>query len=356
VRPLRWAAVLLCLGALLALSASAPADARRKPRPPKPTPIATTTPAPTPTPTVTASPTPTTTATASGSLLIKHGQDIPSPSFLRANAARMDTMPFDGVVLTMGSLSSATLGATPISVAQYAANLGTLPTLTRLRHNFVIVYAPASAYIGDWSVAASNAANLATAAKAAGFVGIVYDSERYFGGSDNWPTACALTLAECQTGARARGAQVGAAIRGVWPDAVILSLYGPWVSDPSACQNTGGAPCNDVSFANELMGPFVAGLSAVDGGEVYTLRTPSQFAAFHAYQRSLSPSAGFGVFDSPWLGVPMDEATWTTTLRNALAATDRYVWAYTERHDWWGTGWPSTPVPTSWVDATRAAQ
>ena len=356
-------ALVCLLAACLLLLIAAPSDARgKKPRPPKPTPTPTVTPTATPTssPTITATPTPTATssptATASASLLIKHGQDIPTPAFLRANVARMDAMPFDGVVLTMGSLSNQVLRPTPISTATFAAALGTLPTLTRLRHNFVIAYAPPSAYVGDWTVPAQNAANLATAARAAGFTGIVYDSERYFGGSDNWPDACALTLAECQAGARSRGAQVGQAIRAAWPDAVILSLYGPWISDPRACQNTGGAACNDVSWANELMGPFVAGLSAVDGGELYTLRTPAQFATFAAYQRTLSPSQAFGVFDSPWLGTPMDEAIWTTTLRNALAATDRYVWAYTERHDWWGTGWPSTPVPASWVAATQAVR
>ena len=67
-------------------------------------------------------------------------------------------------------------------------------------------------------------------------------------------------------------------------------------------------------------------------------------------------SAGFGVMDIPWIGVGMDLTTWAPTLTNALAATDEYVWAYTERHDWWGSGWPSTPVPADWVEATRRAK
>jgi len=62
------------------------------------------------------------------------------------------------------------------------------------------------------------------------------------------------------------------------------------------------------------------------------------------------------VYDEPWIGVGMDPAQWQATLTNALAATDRYVWAYTERYDWWGTGWPRDRVPASWVEATRAAR
>lgn len=68
-------------------------------------------------------------------------------------------------------------------------------------------------------------------------------------------------------------------------------------------------------------------------------------------------SSSFGVYDKADLysGAPMDAEIWGTTLATALTNTDHYVWAYTERYDWWNTGHPGTPVPEEWVDATREA-
>ncbi len=51
----------------------------------------------------------------------------------------------------------------------------------------------------------------------------------------------------------------------------------------------------------------------------------------------------------------MNDEIWESTLVNALNNADDYVWVYTERHDWWGMGWPEEEVSNSWVDATRRA-
>ena len=66
-------------------------------------------------------------------------------------------------------------------------------------------------------------------------------------------------------------------------------------------------------------------------------------------------SVAFGVYDQPWEGQPMDAAHWEATLTAALCRSDRWVWAYTERYDWWGVGWPDESVPQEWVDATARA-
>jgi hypothetical protein len=163
-----------------------------------------------------------------------------------------------------------------------------------------------------------------------------------------------------------------------------MTSFGAWVSEPrTATALAGKVPYNDVSFANELKGSFNVGLAAgavgtqakvIDGGEIYTARTTAQFATIRAWQTtgmatssplipaSLKPvwastvSPAFAVFDLPWLGVPMDSSIWTTTIANALSSTEQYVWLYTERYDWWGSGWPSTRVPAEWVDATKRAR
>jgi hypothetical protein len=111
----------------------------------------------------------------------------------------------------------------------------------------------------------------------------------------------------------------------------------------------------------------------IDGTELYTLRTPAEFAQGYAYAKtinsynapciptSLQPlwsstvGAAFGVYDTPYAGRTMDPTVWQTTLTNALAQSDEYVWAYSEQDDWWGRGTPTTPVPAAWVAATRQA-
>ena len=332
------------------------------PTPTTPTPLPTMTVAPPPPP----SPAPS--APSASPLLIKHGWDIPSPAWLASHQAQADAMPFDGVVVSVPGLSSTVLSGTPTTKDAYARALAPMKSTNfqNLKHNFVNVYAADDGGpLADWSVPAANLANLAAAAREAGFVGIAYDGERYFGGSHDWQRSCTATLAECVAASRANGQRVMDAARAVWPSVTMLSLFGPWVSHPDTCKNTGGATCNDISWANELFGPFVSGMvdsakgtdaTVVDGGEIYTLRTPTQFELFGAWQKKVSPtiSTSFGIYDQPWLGASMDAATWESTVRNALAASDRYVWAYTERYEWWGDG--GTPVPAEWVDATRRAR
>jgi hypothetical protein len=52
----------------------------------------------------------------------------------------------------------------------------------------------------------------------------------------------------------------------------------------------------------------------------------------------------------------MDRAAFASTVHNALLSNASVVWVYTERYDWWGSGWPSTPVPSDWVSAVAAAR
>jgi len=49
-----------------------------------------------------------------------------------------------------------------------------------------------------------------------------------------------------------------------------------------------------------------------------------------------------------------DVAGFRTTLTNALRATDRYVWLYTEWQDWWGNSMEDRLQP--WIQAIEAAR
>jgi hypothetical protein len=362
------------------------------------TPTATPTASATASATVSATPTPTATPTATTPppepgetkpLLIKHGWDMPRPAFVKANIATMEQRPFDGFTVALpNNLSSKVHTQTPVSYEEFRTALAPMAatSFTTLRHNFVMAYSsPAGDLFDDWTVPISNYANLARAANEAGLEGVFFDIEEYFGDALRFPANCGngKTLAQCQAQSQLRGRQIMDAIRGQWADAKVLSAFGAWISADETAKNLPGVPYNDIAWANRLSGPFVIGMiesiagteaEFIDGGEIYTARTTTQFTTVKNWldtgmpaKSSLVPqslkatwsaevSSSFGIYDSPWIGVSMDSSIWQTTLTNALATTDEYVWAYTEKHDWWGTGWPGTKVPAAWLDATRAAR
>ena len=62
---------------------------------------------------------------------------------------------------------------------------------------------------------------------------------------------------------RLRGQQVMDAMRAQWPTVRTLVTYGPWVSEPATYQRLSPVlPYNDISFANELEGSFVVGMTS----------------------------------------------------------------------------------------------
>lgn len=193
------------------------------------------------------------------------------------------------------------------------------------------------------------------------------------------------TVAQARTQAQLRGKQIMDAMRATWPGVRILSTYGAWLSETLTYTtlNNAGINYNDVAWANELQGSFVVGLiesaagtsaTVIDGGEVYTLRSEADFQVMKDWEKTGFPaqsalvpstlkatyannlSASFGIYDTPWQGETMDLAIWEPTITNGMRKADRYVWAYVEQYDWLGGGWPTTPVPQSWKDATARAR
>ena len=318
-------------------------------------------------------------------VLLKHGWDVPDPAFVQANIRSMERLPFDGVVVAIPS-SAVVMGDTPVPLETLTAELAPLAQTEpeTLVHNFVIVYGPpATSYTGSWGVPRANLANLARAAREAGLEGIVLDTEDY-GVVIAPPAPGRLPGRDEAASAFERGRAVMASIVGTWSSATVISLLGPWVSDPATASTlTRSFPYNDTAMANRHHGPFFMGMleaslgtpaTLVDGGgPLFAARTDRDFTLAYDWMKrgmarrsEVTPThlrdryeaevdVGFGVYDSPSLGVPMDAETWSATLVNAMRRTDRYVWAYTEAHDWWGVGHPVEPVPDRWVDATERA-
>ena len=131
----------------------------------------------------------------------------------------------------------------------------------------------------------------------------------------------------------------------VFPDIVVLTLHGPYISEPKAPSPLFPA----WHLTNRLLGPFFAGFVegagdravCVDGGELYHLRKDDDFRRSAEWRRTTFPSdrvdcawltpaaraawpqrveIAFGVYDRP-----LDPPALKNVVAAALRRTDRYV-------------------------------
>lgn len=320
------------------------------------------------------------------------GDTIPTPGFVANNKAFLETQPFNGLIIYLRSsslginASTAVMKDAPLSHEAIASVLNPIKDLefTRLKQNFGLVLGTTPPdFFDDWSTIVDNFANLARAARDAGLKGIAFDNEQYFAPWGNYPTGVAYpltSLAQYQAQARLRGRQVMEAMVAEFPGIVVVTLHGPYVSEPDAPESLNFPQWQS---GNELLGPFFAGFQEgssmpgqnVDGGELYDLRTAEEFQQTYDWRRydiassdvncAYIPSAlratwsdnisiSFGVYDLPFGGASMSPSILTTTLTNALATADTWVWFYAEDSTYL---LPESQggATEEWVDAVRAA-
>lgn len=319
------------------------------------------------------------------------GDTTPTPSYISANLAFLESQPFDGLVVYLrdpGMTSNVTMmvmSSTPVSHGTALWVMSPMIGLpfVRLTDNLGMILASTPPdFFDDWSVPIQNFANVARAAKDAGLKGLCFDNEQYFAPWGNYPAGVLhpeKSLAEYQAQARLRGRQVMEAMVAQFPEIVVLTLHGPYISELQAPPPF----FPQLQAWNELMGPFFAGFMQgkgslaqnVDGGELYDLRSADEFSMAYDWRKTgiaseavncpfipaadrpswpSQTSIGFGVYDMPSGGAAMNPSIAKTTLVNALDRTDRWVWFYVEG--------PTFLKPESqggasqaWVDAVREA-
>jgi len=318
------------------------------------------------------------------------GNTIPTPAFVAANKAFLETQPFHGLVAYLRNDSTGfnattrTMTTTPVSATDLATLLAPMrnATFSVLRENFGLIQGSTPPdFFDDWTVPIQNFATVARALKEAGLKGIVFDNEQYFSPWGNYPDGMnyGRPLAEYQTQARLRGKQVMEAMIAQFPEIAVITLHGPTVSEPKAPW-----PLFPTWYTgNELLGPFFCGMMEgttgpavnIDGGELYHLRSADEFRRSYDWRKFTLPSdaincafipaamraswpgkscPSFGVYDRPFGGAPMDPTILRTTTANALRQTDRFVWFYAE-----GATYLRSPsqggASATWVDALRQA-
>lgn len=292
----------------------------------------------------------------------------PTPTYLRDHLAEVEALPFDGIAVYARSpdlvtnVSSTVMQAVPLDPTAAGAVLAPLRDVVAgsLSESLVLVLNQRPGDLFDdaaWNVAIANFGVLAALLRGVGVRGIFFDNEEYgarWGDYD--PATSAHTLSESIAQARLRGHQAMQAMVDAYPDIVVLTLHGPYISEPRTPIPPFQGP---FWMGNELLGAFFGGFveaadartTVVDGGELYFLRAAPDFAATYEFRRrgiasdatdsalvppALRPlwpmrvSIAFGLYDRPSGGADMTPTILEATLAPALRTSDRYVWMYAE--------------------------
>lgn len=362
-----------------------------------------------------------------GPYLIKTGNDAPSTAYIVANPSIVAALPFDGFSWDPGNINQLIFSTTAVSLAACQADMAGMaaakPSFGQNNRYFprilTITNSPPDWWNDtQWATVTQNFANLAQAANAAGCHGILFDPEYYGTGPSPWdwgstgyqtgaqPSAPGVfgdsgsvdpnsipgfgidpthNLQDSRTKVQARGKQVMDAILAQWPTCRFLMYYGPFMSSYLTGTALNPPTINPVSWANELMGTFGAGIAEscitngnrgayIDGGEIYSPRTIAEFYTINDWRTRGLPASpttvmsptlkatwqalnGIGIFDKDY-SPPFPTQTPAAVQSEITLGmrTNSYVWLYTETHDWWGTGFPATPVPQTWKDAVAAGR
>lgn len=325
---------------------------------------------------------------ATTELVILQSNVSPRLDSLLRNLDVVAAGPFDGLVVNMPATYTAMLNSTQLdynSVFGYWLQplVGTMP---KLKNSYLrIDLRDSGDPFGNWDNTLNNWSIMARAAKDAGMRGIYFDNEPYvetnaftFPGNANNP---GLGVTAYQERFRQRGADVMNAVQSVWANAEIVSLHGPYVSEPTTPQ---AVRLDQVGASgNDMRGFFFAGMLAAkgdaaqvtDGGEVYQYRTQADFDTSVQWRKYGLPQVPggkvvppslqgswsskikltFGLFDQQWRPngeYPMNPALLEEALFQAFMHADSPVWLYAENNDYLVAG----GVGQEWLTAITNAK
>ena len=227
------------------------------------------------------------------------------------NAEHIKGLPIDGMVINVPQsyFAMSAPGAAPegaeVTRAALEPWLEPLADFNEGMHNYLITFIDRPGDLFDdavWAQVAENFRLMAEGAREAGFKGMIFDNEEYFGAWDNfpedWPGADPADLTAYQAQAALRGRQIMEAIAEAFPEAEVGVTHGPYTSveggadePPTIEAQAGGAALQ------ELRGPFFTGMlegkgpgqTLIDMGELYGARTAPEYAASQAYRSDRVP-------------------------------------------------------------------
>ena len=332
-----------------------------------------------------------------GRKLVEYGWDVPSSDFVVGHIAEMEQRPFDGVLFRLQGGQNV-LEPVAWPEEKFKAEFELLPTIAwkKFTDNFVMMLAASDQdwfNDGQWEAILHNVKLLSRGAKLAHCVGLCFDEEPY--GTNPWDykkTAHAgeKSFAEYSAMARKRGAQFMQAIESEFPNPIILNFYltnlfgrllEPMDADKRKEELSGHSYALFPPFTEGMLEAAGPGTELIDGNEnayYYTEKGP-YFEAYQSvkgrgpylYDPALEPQfrahvrMGQALYIDQYYGLregiptlgnvmtPEDQAKWFQhNVYWALYSTDRYVWCYSERMNWW----KNQNIPTGAEDAIKRAR
>lgn len=344
--------------------------------------------------------------------ILKHGWDVPNMYLVGQGIEEIAASPYDGIFFS-GNEASDVFQDQPIEPEVLRAALEPMTRLdfgsTQQNYLSVLIESIDGGFTGEGMKALiENFRKLGHTVSELGLAnrpieGIAFDHEVYDPQENpwDWPGACPdLERDACREVAFEVGHATMSALMEGWPTVRFMPLYGFWLYDPATlAQISKYAPHPNAMEEDDMYGYFAAGLFAatvdtpaqyIDGGELYYLRTASQFERTYdwltqtmpaqspflpeAYKAAYQDQAkqGFGIYDDRtrhWgRAAEVTPTVWEFLVDTAKRRAD-VIWLYTERHDWWpsdGNDWPADGpvgdiegmqgyVDEAWSEANRRA-
>ena len=328
--------------------------------------------------------------------IIEYGWDVPTPDFIRGHIQEMEQKPFDGIIFRLQGGSNV-FEPTPWEESKLAADLDNLANThwEKFTDNFALMLAASDQdWFNDshWTAIEHNTGLVIRAAKAARCVGICFDPEPY--GKNPWTYKEAALrdskkFAEYESQVRKRGAQFIKVIQAELPNPKILtffqlSLFGELCRPMKPEDRAAKLSSHDYgllpAFLNGILDGAGPGVTIIDGNEnaYYYSDSKSYFDVYHLItQRALymidpalcakyraQMQVGQALYIDQYFALrtmrvlgnymtPAEERKWFEhNVYWALYTSDRYVWCYSERMNWW----TNTTVPEGAENAIRSAR
>ncbi|NLO07995.1 MAG: hypothetical protein GX131_19410 [candidate division WS1 bacterium] len=313
--------------------------------------------------------------------LLEYGWDVPKPSYVAEHIREMEERPFDGVLMRISGLGSV-FDPTPRTREQYAAELDALERIEwdRFTDNFLMTYAASKMdWFSDehWAIIVDNIRLLASGAEAGGCVGLCFDAEPY--GENPWhyptqPGADQHSFADFQAKVRQRGAQFIDAVEAEMSEPVVHTFY---LTTLAGFRNAAMAETAEqrdeilrdysyglyAAFINGILDAIDPGTVLTDGNEpAYYYHDSRQYLDVYHYIKqgalgAIAPEnhgkyrgqvqVAQALYVDHLMGLrarkveghyltPEEQAQWFEhNTYWALKTSDRYVWCYSEKMNWW---------------------
>jgi hypothetical protein len=325
--------------------------------------------------------------------ILEWGWDTPSPTYVREHVKEMEKQPFDGLVMTLTAngkhdlsqrparqncFPSGTFGGKPLKIENYKESVEALRAIQFEKFTDNFLRCNVTPGDRDWFEeefpAAANVAFLASVAHDCHLKGIMLDTEAYDGQLFNYKRqkqSSSHSLEDYRKQVRQRGREWMNAINASYLDiTIIVSLAYSMAHFPDEnAEKYQLLP----DFLDGILEAAKPGAIVYDGWEwAYNFRTEKEFADTRKIIRETALTwtavpdamrahwrASFGLwldYDSHWDAQDFSKnfftpAEFAYSVHEGLKYTDRYVWIWSQKPDWWRGN-----IPQAYIDALKQAR